>query len=302
MVGTYLRRAGQGARPRAATTGWRSVLPALAVAVALIGALAGSAQAQAVPRAEPITGPGVTTIGNIAPGSRVNLRAGPAQVFPSVATLPYGTRVEVGLCVGGGSARYCSVQTADGRQSGFVSGRYLVTGPAPTPPDAGDGGPDFWAVRGLSHGDRLNVRSDPSPRATPLATLSEGEVVRNLGCRQVDGARWCRIRSTVGMDVTGWVSGRYLREAAAPAPPRPPQTGGAHGPDSYIVAGLAPGDRLNVRLDPSPSAQAIATLGPGERVQNLGCQQVGQARWCRIRTLVGADLTGWVNGRFLREG
>jgi uncharacterized protein YraI len=270
------------------------------VAAGVVAAFATAAAAQIEQRAAPITGPGVVTIGNIARDARVNLRSGPAPLFPVVAQLGYGTRVEKGACIGGGSSRWCRVDTTDGRHSGYVSARFLVEGAAP-PSGGGGDGPDFLQVRGLPSGDRLNVRRDPSARSPALATLREGEVVQNLGCRTSDGARWCRIRSIEGMDVTGWVSGRYLREAARP---RPPQGGGsgAHGPDTYIVSGLPGGDRLNVRLEPTTGSPVIATLGPGERVRNLGCQQIGQGRWCRIRTVSGADLTGWVNGRYLREG
>jgi uncharacterized protein YraI len=265
-------------------------------------ALSTAALAQAQTRAEPVTGPDVVTIGNIAPNARVNLRSGPAAVFPPVATLGYGTRVRVGPCIGGGSARFCQVNTVDGALSGFVSAGFLVQGAAPPAggDDGLDGGPDYWAVRGLPPGDRLNVRRDASAASPALATLGEGEVVRNLGCRMNGAARWCRIRSTTGMDVTGWVAGRYLREAAGP--PAGGGGSGAAGPDAWVVAGLAAGDTLNVRTEPSTQGRVIATLQPGARVANLGCRQSGSARWCQIRTTGGVTVTGWVNGRYLREG
>ncbi len=282
----------------------RTVL-AGAMAVAVAVALAGAALAQAETRAAPVTGPGVTTIGNIASNARVNLRSGPGPIFPSIATLPYGTRVDVGGCIGGGSNRWCQVDTTDGRYSGYVSGRFLVEGTAARPPDAGmDGGPDYYVVRGLGAGDRLNVRREPSASSPALATLREGEVVQNLGCRMSGNARWCRIRSTVGMDVTGWVAGRYLREYTG----RPPGGGaigggsGASGPDTWVVSGLPAGDTLNLRAQPSAQAQVLARLQPGSRLVNLGCRQEGQTRWCQVRTIGGVDVTGWVNGRYLREG
>jgi uncharacterized protein YraI len=273
-----------------------------ALVLALCAGLTGAALAQAQLRAEPITGPGVTTIGNIDRNARVNLRAGPSSLFPSVGTLNYGTRVQRGYCIGGGSARWCQVETMDGRLSGYVSGRFLVEGAAPRPPDAGDGGPDYWAVRGLGPGQRLNVRRDPSPRAPALATLGEGEVVHNLGCRETGQGRWCQIRSTTGMDVTGWVAGRYLRESSGP-----PAGGGwgggsgAAGPDFWAVSGIGSGQRLNVRREPSPRAPVLGTLGEGEVVRNLGCRGSGQDRWCQIRSTRGMDVTGWVAGRYLRE-
>jgi len=94
----------------------------------------------------------------------------------------------------------------------------------------------------------------------------------------------------MGVDVTGWVAGRYLREAAAPS-------GGL-----YVVTGLAAGDTLNVRSKASTSGAVIARLSQGAKVRNLGCETVGKTRWCKIRTTGGVEVTGWVNGRYLREG
>lgn len=272
---------------------------------------ASAAFAQASARAEPVTGPDVTTIGGIATDASVNLRSGPAPLFPAVGTLSYGTRVRKGLCIGGGSARWCYVETMDSRLSGYVAARFLVEGGAKPPGDDLDGGPDFWAVRGLAQGDRLNVRLEPRATSPALATLKEGEIVQNLGCRRTGEVRWCRIRSTTGMDVTGWVAGRYLRESAAPPAVRPPAGGSdgdgdghgdGHGPDFYIVTGVAAGDFLNVRSKASTNGTVIARLARGAKVKNLGCERVGQTRWCKIRTLGGVEVTGWVNGRYLREG
>jgi hypothetical protein len=83
-------------------------------------------------------------------------------------------------------------------------------------PDFADGlmgGPDFWAVTGLSVGDNLNLRAGPSAGDRVIGRLAEGENVRNLGCRMTGKQRWCQVKSPVGV---GWVSGRYLRESGAP--------------------------------------------------------------------------------------
>ncbi|NHB75520.1 SH3 domain-containing protein [Rhodobacter calidifons] len=268
------------------------------VVIAAQALLAPSAvHAQASTRAEPVTGPGVVTIGNIATNAKVNLRAGPSTVFPVVGSLGYGTRVKKGLCIGGGSARWCEVETMDGKISGYVSGRFLVEGVRPPTDDDLAGGPDFWRVTGLAGNERLGVRLEPRSSSDVLATLRNGEIVRNLGCRMSGGARWCRIRSTVGMDVTGWVRGSYLRESAAPGG----GGGGGSGPDFYVVRGLPAGDTLNVRTRPSTQGDVIARLSEGARVRNLGCEQSGQTRWCKIRSTGGVEVTGWVNGRYLRE-
>jgi uncharacterized protein YraI len=259
---------------------------------------------QASQRAEPVTGPGVTTIGGIPADGRVSVRSGPAAVFPVVGTLGYGARVRKGLCLGGGSSQWCQVTAVDGSVEGFVSASFLVDGAAPPPGGNADGGPDYWEVRGLPEGALLGVRRAPDPSSPALATLREREVVRNLGCQGRGDGRWCRVRSITGMDVTGWVLARYLRESAGPA--RPPSgggvTGGGSGPDRFVVSGLASGDLLNMRSRPSAQADIVARLANGTRVRNLGCEPVGSARWCRVQTTGSVVVTGWANARYLREG
>ncbi|QJP13627.1 SH3 domain-containing protein [Starkeya sp. ORNL1] len=82
------------------------------------------------------------------------------------------------------------------------------------------GGPDFWQVAGLVPGDTLNIRSGPSATDAVLVTLNEGAVVRNMGCRPVAGARWCKVQLQGDANTVGWASGRYLREAAGEAAPK----------------------------------------------------------------------------------
>ena len=286
---------------RARSVTFRSGL--IVAVLALVQPLAVPMHAQVSTRAAPVTGPGVTTIGGIAANARVNLRSGPAILFPVVGTLGYGTRVQKGLCIGGGSAQWCEVKTMDGKISGFVSGQFLVDGTSPTPDDSLAGGPDYWVVRGLSSNQVLGVRLQPKSDAAILATLKNGEIVRNLGCRMTGAERWCKVRSTTGMDVTGWVAGSYLRESAAPPAVKPPAPGGgASGPDFYIVTGLTAGDFLNVRTSASTDGAVIARLAQGAKVRNLGCRMSGTSRWCQIRTTGTVQVTGWVNASYLREG
>jgi uncharacterized protein YraI len=272
--------------------GW---LAALALCIFFV---AFEAMAQVSQRAEPATGAGVTTIGGIAQGAKVNVRSGPAVIFPAVASLGYGTRVKKGSCIGGGSARWCEITTMDGLVSGYVSAQFLVENQAGPPIVDEGGGPDYLVVTGLAQTERLGVRQEPRIGAAVLATLKNGEIVRNLGCRLSGAMRWCRIRSLSGVDVTGWVAARYTRESAAPS--NPGEDDG--GPDFYVVRGLAAGDTLNVRSQASTQGRVLAQLSQGARVRNLGCQQSGTTRWCKIRTTGGVVVTGWVNGRYLREG
>lgn len=275
----------------------RRIAAVVGMAALILSAFAVTAMAQVSQRAEPVTGPGVVTIGGIDSNARVKVHAGPSEIFPPVGTLGYGARVRKGTCLGGGSAQWCQIEAVDGSVSGYVRGRYLVEG--------GGAGrePDYWEVRGLPPGSKLAVRRDPAAASPALATLSEREIVQNRGCRDASGARWCRIRSITGMDVTGWVSARYLRESRGPGAAKPPAGGGLdmHGPDFYVVTGLAAGDSLNVRSQPSTQSTILGRLSAGARVRNLGCKQAGQSRWCKVQTTGAVELTGWVSGRYLRE-
>ena len=93
----------------------------------------------------------------------------------------------------------------------------------------------------------------------------------------------------------------------------------ADGPDFFQVTGVAAGDVLSVREAPDPHAAKIGEIPPsGTCVRNLGCQggltlqeftELSKGdqekrlkenpRWCRVEY---RGITGWVAGRFLREG
>ncbi|MBL8790702.1 MAG: SH3 domain-containing protein [Rhizobiales bacterium] len=75
--------------------------------------------------------------------------------------------------------------------------------------------------------------------------------------------------------------------------------GNAGGPDNWIVRGVPPGDRLMMRNVPRPSGVVVSTLRNGAVVRNRGCRFASGGRWCRVTKNNG--VTGWVNGRFLRE-
>lgn len=83
--------------------------------------------------------------------------------------------------------------------------------------DGFGGGPDFWGVAGVADGDSLNLREGPSTQSRILSHLANGEVLRNRGCKMAGGQRWCKVESAETNGPTGWVAGRYLREAAGPA-------------------------------------------------------------------------------------
>jgi hypothetical protein len=81
--------------------------------------------------------------------------------------------------------------------------------------DGMTGGPDFWQVSSVPAHDALNMRAEPSPHAQLVARLPNGAVVKNLGCKNTRGQRWCRVEHSGRSSLHGWVNGRYLREAGA---------------------------------------------------------------------------------------
>ena len=79
------------------------------------------------------------------------------------------------------------------------------------------GRPEAWQVAGLARGDVLTVRTGPSYSSRTVLRLPEGAMVRNFGCQEVSGARWCSVAPAEAQRPAGWASARYLREVAAPA-------------------------------------------------------------------------------------
>ncbi|QKV55478.1 SH3 domain-containing protein [Comamonas antarctica] len=88
---------------------------------------------------------------------------------------------------------------------------------APHHADGLDGGPDLWKVAGLGRDDLLNVRTAAAADAGAIATVRNGDVLRNFGCTMTAGARWCQIETAQGQ--RGWVAGRYLQELSRQAMP-----------------------------------------------------------------------------------
>jgi Bacterial SH3 domain len=84
-------------------------------------------------------------------------------------------------------------------------------------------------------------------------------------------------------------------------PPEEPIVEDDGGPDFYMVAGLTPGDRLNMRSTPSAASPAVASFRNGAILRNLGCRSTARQRWCNVEDAERRGRRGWVNGRFLRE-
>jgi hypothetical protein len=109
-------------------------------------------------------------------------------------------------------ARYrIEVDIAATHSASSQAARAAPAAPAGDFADGMAGGPDFWEVHGVS--SALNIRSQPSTRAQVVIRFAPGTVLRNLGCREVGGRKWCEVEQPDG-GVSGWASGDYLIEAA----------------------------------------------------------------------------------------
>jgi len=105
-----------------------------------------------------------------------------------------------------------------------------MSGAARKPGFAADdsSGPDYWQVSGLKPKDSLKMREGPAADKDVILAFSEGTVLRNRGCEDHLGRRWCRVESPEDSNVTGWVEGRYLRESFNPPPLRDALVPGTH--------------------------------------------------------------------------
>jgi uncharacterized protein YraI len=176
-------------------------------------------------------GPDFYVVAGLSPGEFLNMRRGPSVTQGIVTKLPNGRIVKNLGCRKVGASTWCQVQNPKiASQRGWVNGRFLRESVAPNPEvveespkqvDPGiaeDGGPDFYAVTGLAEGDTLSMRVGPSRSEALVARFPNGTVLQNLGCRRINGVRWCQLKNPNNRAQTGWVNGRYLREATAPRP------------------------------------------------------------------------------------
>ncbi|MFC3616099.1 SH3 domain-containing protein [Lutimaribacter marinistellae] len=232
------------------------------------------------------------------PGQSTAMFIGPISGTSYAGTLPESGTYTIQVFLNRNAAR--RGESADYRLSIGIDGGAIV------PPDFADsltGGPNWWAVTGVSSDGRLNVRAGPSTGNRVVATVPNGFVLRNLGC-VISSGRWCNVEAP-DRRLSGWVAGRFLQESVGPSePPAQPAPdfadGLSGGPDWFAVTGVSSGDTLNVRSGPSTQNRVVARMPNGFTLRNLGCVQRSQ-RWCQVEAPDGR-FAGWVAGRFLREG
>ncbi|MER8823128.1 SH3 domain-containing protein [Mesorhizobium sp. M0902] len=155
--------------------------------------------------------------------------------------------------------------------------------------------PIISIVTGLAPDDLLNVRATASAMGKIEARLPSGSSVKNLGCGDVSGYKWCKVQDIDDPKLSGWAPARYLdpinprqvtpqaaanteNPASQPLPDLTTRLGATGGPettlnsadaigraaieDAYRLA-LAGGNPSTGQVDGSPPA----TVGP---VQNFG--------------------------------
>lgn len=99
---------------------------------------------------------------------------------------------------------------ADGRIVPYVLAISRDVAAAPDFAGYLSGGPDFLEVANLT--TRLNLRAEPSLTAPVLRTARLGTQLRNHGCREAEGRRWCQVEARDG--TRAWAAGEFLRESA----------------------------------------------------------------------------------------
>lgn len=82
--------------------------------------------------------------------------------------------------------------------------------------DGLQGGPDFWAVQ-TSTNQAQPLYREPSTKSATLSRFANGVVMRNRGCRMVQGERWCRVEASNDATLQGWMRGAVLRESGPPS-------------------------------------------------------------------------------------
>ncbi|TKI54602.1 N-acetylmuramoyl-L-alanine amidase [Brevibacillus antibioticus] len=132
----------------------------------------------------------------------------------------------------------------------------------------------------------LNVRSEPAPNASIVATVPNGAVVTITD----EAYGWAKIRFN---QKVGWVAGYYLQKGAvtnASSASSPANTATVKSKQGTVLA-----DSLRMRKGPSTSHEIILSLPRGTRVDIL--QKQGD--WVQTRTSSGQ--TGWVSATYIGD-
>lgn len=152
-------------------------------------------------------------------------------------------------------------------------------------------GSNYFNILGPGGGDAL-FNGSISGDFADIIVPDSGDYVVQVYLMRNAARRNEQARFTLRIEVTG---GRPVD------PPQPDFADGlSGGPDFFQVAGISPGDALNIRTRPSAQSPIVTRVVNGEILRNGGCRMTGQTRWCRVSRPDGS-ASGWAAGRFLIE-
>ena len=106
--------------------------------------------------------------------------------------------------------------------------------------------PTYFQVHGVKAGEALTAHAAASDKSDVVGELPEGTLVRDLGCQDHEGAKWCNVEAADETQVRGWVEHRYLQASAAPSTEA--QLGDA---SDEVETGEAP---CKIKADPSATS------------------------------------------------
>jgi hypothetical protein len=171
--------------------------------------------------------------------------------------------------------------------------------------DGEAGGPDFWEISGVAN-NNLGLKAQPSlDSGFTIQGLRNGTILRNLGCGNHNGDRWCRVEVQDNPGKKGWARMQYLRESGGSSRSSSPRDsfadGDAGGPDFWEISGVA-NNNLGLKAQPSlDSSFTVEGLRNGTILRNLGCKNHNGDRWCRVEVQKNPSQKGWVRMQYLRE-
>ncbi len=142
----------------------------------------------------------------------------------------------------------------------------------------------------------LRIFDSPSTSARVRDEVPAGTLLRNYGCEDYNGEKWCEV-SSLNYRSRGWARDRYLRPSYGSGK-YPEYGGGNYGGEIVEVYGVS--NALTISSTPSKSGYIVGRINRGAQLRRLDCQNTSGEQWCRVTTLDG-QMQGWARERYLRS-
>jgi SH3-like domain-containing protein len=164
--------------------------------------------------------------------------------------------------------------------------------------DSEDGGPDFWEITGVAN-NNLGLKAQPSLDSDfTVQGLRNGTILRNLGCKDRNGDRWCRVEVEDNPSQNGWARMQYLRESGRSSRSSSNGNSGALRPGEAEVVN-AGRNGIDLASSPyTPDSPNRRGLRNGTQVRVEGCNT---EKWCRVELQDGSKMMGWIRSTNLRQ-